>query len=72
MSLVHACMNVSAGLNNAHATPFPSFVLYIKAGRIILVPAPATGHRGQRYDRSRTHASLLWEARMLIMIWKQS
>ena len=43
----------------------------VKAGAI-LVPAPATRHRGQRYDRydrSRTHAnaSLLRDACMLIM-----
>ena len=42
----------------------------VKAGAI-LVPAPATGHRGQRYDRSRTHASLLQDACMLIMIRKR-
>ena len=42
----------------------------VKAGGI-LVPAPATGHRGQRYDGSRTHASLLRDACMLIMLWKR-
>ena len=49
MGLRHACMNVSAGLNDAPATPFPYLahvsVLYIKAGRIF-VPALATGHHG--------------------------
>ena len=42
----------------------------VKAGGI-LVPAPATGHRGQRYDGSCTHASLFWDACMLIMLWKR-
>ena len=43
----------------------------VKAGAI-LGPAPATGHRGQRYDPSRTHASLLLNASMLIMIQKHN
>ena len=43
----------------------------VKAGAR-LVPAPATGHRGQRYQRSCTHASLLRDACMLIMIQKRT
>ena len=47
-----------------HALLFPFWracFRVVKAGRI-LVPAPATGHHGQRYDRSRTHAFLLRDA----------
>ena len=47
-----------------------AFFRVVKAGRI-LVLTPATGHRAQRYNRSRTHASLLRDACMLIMIRKR-
>ena len=42
----------------------------VKASRM-LVSAPATGHHGQHYDCSRSHASLLRDACMLIMIQKR-
>ena len=68
VGLVHAHMNVSAGLSEACPTPslvsrmFPCCKIW---HNITVVPAPATGYRGQRYDCSCTHAFLLWDAWML-------
>ena len=69
MGLQHAGMNVSAGLSLLFPFSCECFRV-VKAGQI-LVPAPATGHRGQCYDHSHTHASLLRDACMLIMIRKR-
>ena len=72
--LIHARINVSAGLSEhtLYSLPFSRVCFRVVKAGAILVPAPATGHHGQRYDRSRTHASLLWDACMLIMIRKRN
>ena len=70
--LQHARMNISAGpWRTRYSLAFSCACFRIvKAGRI-LVPAPASEHRGQGYDRSHTHASLLRDACALIMIPKR-
>ena len=73
VGLRHACMNVSAGLSEAYATPslllWRACIPVVKAGWMFILD-PATEHCGQRCDRNRMHAFLFREACMLIMIRK--
>ena len=73
MGLIHAGMNTSAGLSDAYTSLSllsRVFLCCKLKASAILVLSSATGHRRQRYDRSRIHSSLLRDACMLIMIKK--
>ena len=55
VGLIHARMNASAGLSDAYITlSLLSRMFPCCKSRAILVPAPATGHRGQCYHCRRT------------------